>query len=204
MKRNALRHGTQHGPVDEDSQFHSATLSGNRRRRRSTARSIKRWAKLLSRKPAVACSPNTSRCSWRSSASRCSRTAFSMSTSTTRSTRRRSSASSANRRKPPPPRSASSSRRSRASSVGRHNCRGRQAPSSSAASMPCGCCAKCRPLPSWRNSMPAAKSVCGSRGWPWTWSPAAPTFPMIRSLRKRWRARSITGRSISAVNRNHT
>src|SRR5262244_2302771 len=96
------------------------------------ARSLRRRPKFPLRKPAGACSPNTSRCSSRWSASRFYPTAFSTSSSIIRSTKRRSSASSANRRKPPPPRSASSSRRTRANSAGPRSCRGRRARSSGA------------------------------------------------------------------------
>jgi hypothetical protein len=167
-------------------------------------RRSKRRPKPPSQRPADACLPNTSRCSSRSSVSRWYPTAFSTSSSIIRSTRRRSSASSANRRKPPPPRSASSSRRSRANSAGPRSCRGRRARSNNAASTPCACCVKCPPSPSSLSSMPPAKSGCECRGWPWTWSPAAPTSPTIPSSRKRWRARSITARSISAANPSRT
>ena len=48
--------------------------------------------------------------------------------------------------------------------------------SSNAASMRCGCCARCRPLPSWLSSMPVARSGCGCHALPWTWWRAGPTF----------------------------
>jgi hypothetical protein len=53
------------------------------------------------------------------------------------------------------------------------------------ASMPCGCYAKCPPLPSWLSSTPPAKSGCEYRGSPWTWSRAVPTSPTTPSSRKR-------------------
>ena len=48
------------------------------------------------------------------------------------------------------------------------------------------------------------KERCGCRGWPWTWSAAAPISPRIRSSPRRWRTRSITARSISAANPSPT
>ncbi len=39
-----------------------------------------------------------------------------------------------------------------------------------AGSTRCGCCGRCRPSPNWRRSIPPARSACGSRGSPWTWS----------------------------------
>ena len=101
-------------------------------------------------------------------------------------------------------RSTSSSRRSRARSAGPRSCRGRRAPSSSGASTGCACCARCRRSPSWPSSTPPARSSCGSRGSPWTWSAARPTSPRIRSSPRRWRRRSITARSISAASPSPT
>ena len=45
---------------------------------------------------------------------------------------------------------------------------------SSASSMPSACCARCRRLRNWPNSMPRAQSACACRAWRQTWSAAAP------------------------------
>ena len=74
-----------------------------------------------------------------------------------------------------------------------------RARSSSAASMPCACCVRCRRSRSWLNSMPWARSACACRVWRWTWSIAAPTLPLSRSL-PRLCARCITDRYIPARN----